>query len=142
MRDRFNTPIIIFLTICTKNRQRILANAQAHELLKSTWQKQPTWLVGRYIIMPDHIHLFCAPATLPPSPISPWVKFWKSSAARLWPQPKEGSPWQRHFWDTQLRRGENYAEKWRYVMENAVRAGLVKRAEDWPYQGELNVLQW
>jgi len=50
--------------------------------------------------------------------------------------------WQRDFWDTQLRKGENYDEKWQYVLENPVRAGLVKHSEDWPYQGELNVLEW
>jgi hypothetical protein len=25
---------------------------------------------------------------------------------------------------------------------NPVRAGLVSRPEEWPYQGELNVLEW
>jgi hypothetical protein len=38
---------------------------------------------------------------------------------------------------------ENHSDdKWSYVRENPVRAGLVARAEDWPYQGELNVLDW
>jgi hypothetical protein len=48
----------------------------------------------------------------------------------------------RHFWDTQLRRGENYDEKWEYIRANPVRAGLVPRVEDWPHQGELNELRW
>ena len=39
--------------------------------------------------------------------------------------------WQRHFWDTQLRRSESYDQKWQYVVENPVRAGLVARSEDW-----------
>lgn len=50
--------------------------------------------------------------------------------------------WERHFWDRQLRRGESYSEKWQYVVTNPVRAGLVQRVADWPYQGELNVLPW
>jgi len=50
--------------------------------------------------------------------------------------------WQPDFWDTQLRRSENYSSKGIYVADNAVRAGLVKRAEDWPFQGELNCLHW
>ncbi len=33
--------------------------------------------------------------------------------------------------------GESYSQKWDYVRENPVRAGLVKRAEDWPYAGAL-----
>jgi putative transposase len=92
--------------------------------------------------MPDHIHLFCAPAVFPPQTLKSWIGFWKSSVARRWPSPQDAPIWQRHFWDTQLRRGENYDEKWEYVVENPVRGGLVKRREDWTYQGELNILRW
>lgn len=45
--------------------------------------------------------------------------------------------WQRGFFDHVLRSDESYAQKWDYVRENPVRAGLVKRAEDWPYAGEI-----
>ncbi|MCX7914880.1 MAG: hypothetical protein N3A53_01065, partial [Verrucomicrobiae bacterium] len=50
--------------------------------------------------------------------------------------------WQRDFWDTQLRRGESYSAKWEYVRQNPMRAGLVAKAAHWPYQGELNILEW
>jgi hypothetical protein len=30
--------------------------------------------------------------------------------------------WQRHFWDTPLRRDESYNQKWHYVVENPMRA--------------------
>ena len=36
-----------------------------------------------------------------------------------------------------LRSDESYSQKWNYVRENPVRAGLVKSAADWPYQGEI-----
>jgi REP element-mobilizing transposase RayT len=140
--ERFNAPIIIFLTVCTKNRQKILATELSHQLLRSAWRMRPKWLVGRYVVMPDHIHLFCAPADIYPSPLQEWVAFWKSQVARQWLDRAAAPIWQRHFWDTQLRRGENYEEKWEYVLHNPVRAGLVSRAEEWPYQGELNVLPW
>jgi len=71
-----------------------------------------------------------------------WVSFWKSAAARNWPHHDQLPLWQRHSWDTQLRRGENYDDKWEYVLQNPVRTGLVTRSQDWPYQGELNVLKW
>ena len=41
-----------------------------------------------------------------------------------------------------MRSGDQYHEKWLYVCENPMRAGLVEDAEAWPFQGELNVLQW
>jgi putative transposase len=140
--ERYNIATIIFVTVCTKNRKRILANSRVHELLCAAWQNQPTWLIGRYMIMPDHIHLFCAPADLVPEALIKWMNFWKSHAARHWPRTEDSPIWQRHFWDTQLRRGESYTEKWEYVEQNPVRADLVARSEDWPYQGELNVLSW
>jgi len=37
-----------------------------------------------------------------------------------------------------LRGGESYAQKWQYVRENPVRAGLVTRPEDWPYFGRVH----
>ena len=140
--ERHNTAAIVFVTLCTKDRKRILADSAAHDVLLSAWQTQPSWLVGRYVIMPDHVHLFCSPAECPPRSLATWIKFWKSLCAQGWSQPNQLPIWQRHFWDTQLRRGESYDDKWEYVVENPVRAGLVKRSEDWPYQGELNVLPW
>lgn len=50
--------------------------------------------------------------------------------------------WQSLHWDTRLRRSESYTEKWHYIRENPVKAGLVLNPEDWPYQGMLNVLRW
>jgi hypothetical protein len=41
--------------------------------------------------------------------------------------------------DHVLRSGENYS-KWDYVRENPVRAGLTSDADDWPWQGEIELL--
>ena len=35
-----------------------------------------------------------------------------------------------------------YEEKWEYVRNNPVRAGLAARAEDWPFQGVIHELMW
>jgi REP element-mobilizing transposase RayT len=50
------------------------------------------------------------------------------------------SLWQPGFFDHLLRNAESYEQKWHYVRENPVRAGLVSRAEDWSYQGEIVAL--
>jgi len=141
-REIFNAPVIVFLTVCTKGRKPILADNETHALLHEAWRAAGAWLVGRYVIMLDHLHLFCAPTEHDSLPITNWITLWKSYATRRWPNPGELPIWQRHFWDRQLRRSESYDEKWNYVVENPVRAGLVARSEDWPYQGEMNVLQW
>jgi putative transposase len=48
--------------------------------------------------------------------------------------------WQRGFFDHLLRSAESYAQKWNYVRENPVRAGLVTNAGDWPYSDEIVVI--
>jgi hypothetical protein len=45
--------------------------------------------------------------------------------------------WQKGFFDHVIRSHESYDAKSVYVRENPVRAGLVRKAEEWPYAGEL-----
>jgi REP element-mobilizing transposase RayT len=49
----------------------------------------------------------------------------------------KGQIWEEGFFDHVLRSNESYSQKWNYVRENPVRAGLVKSATDWPYQGQI-----
>jgi putative transposase len=129
---------LVFLTVCTRERQPVLATPEMHQLLRNAWTSADHWLVGRYMIMPDHIHLFCAPATQPPESLVTWTAYWKRLAALS----TGGSFWQKNFWDIQLRGHESYQQKWDYVRNNPVRAGLISAADAWPHQGELNVLAW
>ena len=129
---------IVFLTVCSRNREKNLANLAVHDALLRTWNKADRWMIGAYVIMPDHIHLFCSPLdeTLA---IEKWITFWKRGFRR-----ELGSSAPRFQSDSfhhRLRGEESYSEKWDYVQENPVRAGLVKKAEDWPYQGVLNELR-
>ena len=70
-----------------------------------------------------------------------WVGMLKQHLAKAigWTQ-TSGPLWQRGFFDHLLRTAESYGEKWNYVRENPVRAGLVERAEDWQYAGEIIVI--
>jgi len=45
--------------------------------------------------------------------------------------------WQKGFFDHVLRSAESYSQKWHYVRENPVRAGLISRWEDWPYSANF-----
>src|SRR5688572_17327867 len=60
-----NRSMIVFLTVCTEHRQRILNTRVMHNRLIAAWRASTHWLVGRYVVMPDHIHLFCAPNSYP-----------------------------------------------------------------------------
>ena len=135
------TPIV-FVTCVTADRKRILDRPPVHDLIRETWLRFDHWVVGRYVIMPDHIHFFCSPNTGDSSSLSVWMKTWKAAVSRRWPDRDEQPIWQLDHWDTELRRGESYDGKWAYVLENPVRAGLVELSEDWPYAGQINELIW
>ena len=139
--EAHNRSIIVFVTVCTGKRRKILASQSSHDAIAGAWQLAETWLVGRYVIMPDHVHLFCAPNGIEAPSLERWIRFWKSIGTRKIAE-KSGTVWQRHHWDRQLRSGESYGEKWEYVRNNPVRHGYVSDADDWPYQGELNILRW
>lgn len=119
----------------------MLATSAMHQALRTAWEAANHWAVGRYVILPNHIHLFCAPNVMPSKPLGNWIRFWKAAVSKALGA-AEGTFWQTDFWDTQLRQHESYAAKWEYVRNNPARAGLVSTTEDWPYQGEMNLLRW
>jgi putative transposase len=130
---------IVLLTITTVSRVPWLACERAHRLLHQTWFEATAWLVGDYLLMPDHLHMFCAPRDLRFT-IETWVSFWK----REFSLKHRRSDWkfQSRGWHHRLRDGESYAQKWTYVQENPVRKGLVTRIEDWPFKGRVFNLIW
>ncbi|MFH1739074.1 MAG: hypothetical protein ABIH23_08705 [bacterium] len=132
-------PTIVLVTVCTKNREPWLATHEIHSLLHSIWKEASAWLTGRYMIMPDHLHLFAAPGPQD-IPLDNWIRFWKSQFMKQHNKPDRR--WQTDHWDTRLRGSERYAEKWEYVCDNPVRHGLVAQAVDWPFQGEIYVSRW
>jgi REP element-mobilizing transposase RayT len=149
----FNQPTIVFVTACTKDRARWLACDEAHRLLAEIWRRADAWLVGNYVLMPDHLHLFAAPrfdgwgsATLlrsldrPYITIERWITFWKSQFSKS--HRHADWVWQPSAFHHRLRRDENCSQKWLYVQENPVRAGLAKEIGQWPYQGTIHELRW
>ena len=134
MRNRSSA---VFLTVCVRGRRPLLARPDIHEILIAAWRAADQWIVGRYVLMPDHLHMVCAPAEATTASLAQWVRFWKGRSSKIWPFAAEKPVWQQDFWDGQLRCGESYTKKWQYIVNNPVRAGLCTRAEDWPFQGEI-----
>jgi putative transposase len=133
---RLGQSTIFYVTVCTKDRKRILACDRVHSILVDAWTQAIRYQVGRYVVMPDHVHLFCAPTGIEDEIVSKWVAYWKRLVSvRL----KDFAPvWQRDCWDTQIRGQRAYEAKWEYVRMNPVRHGLARRPDDWPYQGTSN----
>ena len=136
-------PPLYFLTICVAGRRPILANDQAFDILRGEFgaaRERYGWTVGRFVVMPDHLHFFCMSDDLPgSSSLSRFIGGFKQWSAKRIVHAKGVSPplWQEQFFDRLLRSDESYESKWLYVRDNPVRAGLVDAAEDWPYGGEI-----
>ena len=140
----FDREPIYFVTACAAGRRCLFTTEAIHAtfITFATAATAHGAFVGRYVLMPDHIHLFVA---LDPERItlSAWVKSLKNQVSKTLRHQGEPSPhWQTGFFDHVLRSGESYNEKWQYVLQNPVRAKLVSSPEDWPYQGEINPLEY
>ena len=132
----YSSEPVYFVTFCMRNRRRIpdLEKAQsALEQYARRGRDEFGAALGRYVIMLDHIHLFvCGDADFV---LSKWVAGLKRAISKA--LGVRGEFWQPTFFDHILRSDESYSEKWEYVCQNPVRAGLVKQSEDWKYQGEV-----
>jgi putative transposase len=134
-----------FLTACVEGRRPLLAN---HRVLDAFQEFCRTGLdrgffVGRFVLMPDHLHLFIVVPREVPHALSIWMKALKRSLTRVLDEMGVSPPhWQKGFFDHVMRSGESYSEKWNYVSDNPVRAGLVAEAEEWPFQGEICELRF
>jgi putative transposase len=133
---------IYFVTACVAGRRAFLADEATHGILREVWGTGcglNGWQVGRYVIMPDHVHLFCAPNPDAAS-LSTFVGGWKEWSSKFFRRRLglKDFQWQPNFFDHVLRSEESYSEKWQYVRDNPVRAGLVGDADEWPYGGHMH----
>jgi putative transposase len=87
-----------------------------------------------YCVMPDHVHLVLegvsADADLRES-----IRAWKSRTGYEWRRSGNAKLWQTGFHDRVLREEDDTRAIVRYVLENPVRAGLVRSASDYKWLG-------
>jgi putative transposase len=127
-------PTIVFLTVCTKDRKKWLATESVHRQLLDAWRAAGGWRVSRYVIMPDHVHLF-AGWDGGQWGLDSWCKYWKALFSKSHQNPEHR--WQTGYWDTRLKSYEQFQSKWDYVRDNPVRHNLVSTKNEWPFQGVL-----
>ena len=133
----YDAPVYL-VTFCTHKRKAQLASSRAHLAFIGFAERALRDFdvaVGRYVLMPDHVHLFVCGSN--DFTLGRWIGGLKQALARGvgWSKSK-GQIWQEGFFDHVMRNDESMSEKWEYVRQNPVRAGLVDRSTDWPFQGE------
>jgi REP element-mobilizing transposase RayT len=125
------------LTLCTFNRRcGFTEPALVRDVLLQFHQSADAhnFEVLAYCCMPDHLHLV-AGGTKPTSDLHAFVAAGKqhsAHAARPWIR---GRLWQPGYYERILRDRDDVQNVIRYVLENPVRAGIVKIPDEYPFAG-------
>jgi REP-associated tyrosine transposase len=95
----FATGPLYFATFCTHGRQQVLANHEVHTvfvLFAKSAECNFNVAVGRYVIMPDHVHLFVRGHH--DFRLGPWIGALKQTLAKAARLPRErGQIWEEGF---------------------------------------------
>jgi putative transposase len=119
-----------FVTMATQIRRADLlcVSGIAPKLRTSidAYDARGAWRTIAAVVMPDHVHLL---VTVPDGRrLLPLVTAWKRYTARQYEV-----RWKLGFFERRLRKHDSVAAKIEYIRQNPVRAGLVRRPEDWPH---------
>ena len=134
---RAGVPTVVFATVCVKDKIAAFLDPTLVERLVAVWRLANKWRVGRYVVMPDHVHFLCAPNVVDCS-FRTWMAYWKSTFSKG----LDWAGWQRDCWDVQIRDQAHFAERVEYMKMNPVRAGLAESPEAWSYQGAVDDVSW
>jgi REP element-mobilizing transposase RayT len=126
-----NVDTIYFLTLCVEGRKEMLATQRAWEALHSVIKKLHKWDFLGVVMMPDHLHMLVGPKIERDESLSHMIRWFKRWFNEAMVEPIQ---WQAGGFDRILRGDESAIQKWHYMRENPVRAGLVSDFRSWPYQ--------
>jgi len=96
------------------------------------YRREGRFLLHEFVVMPNHLHLLLTPTGIALEKAMQFVKGGFSYRAK-----KElglsTDVWERGYVDHRIRDAADYARHVTYVRQNPVEAGLVERAEEFPY---------
>ena len=126
-----------FLTICTRERQEVFVDATlvtpiVTRLLDTAASHEFAVIV--YCMMPDHAHVLLEALT-DAADLCQCVRIFKQTTSFDWKRERGARLWQRGYFDRVLRADEDTSSVARYILENPVRAGLVKDPRDYAHLG-------
>ena len=128
-------PLYYFITLCVKERRRVLCRNEVFEGIRDVLDQIPGWIHPVGVVMPDHLHLLISPIT-PSASISIWTACFKRKLGKLI---YEDWVWQDGCFDHLIRNVVSGWEKFQYIRMNPERAGFVDSWVEWPYQwGTIN----
>jgi len=131
---------LYLLTAVTAYRQPLFADWRCAWAASATLGAPAHWQDAQllcWVLMPDHWHgLIRLDDGANLSALMRSAKGASARAANL-ARGRGGAIWEPGYWDRALRRDEDAATAARYIVQNPVRAGIVRRAVDYPYWDAL-----
>jgi putative transposase len=122
---------------CTRDREPVFISAAAVEIVLLQFLRAAAAThvaVVAYCFMPDHVHLLVQGMDNG-ADVRRFIRLAKQYSGYQYSK-RFGRPiWQRLGYERVLRASEAVEVAARYILWNPVRAGLVKRAEDYPFSG-------
>jgi putative transposase len=130
-----------FVTICTYDRVTVFIDDQSvdHVLMHlSRTADDQRFSVVAYCFMPDHVHMLVEGIHFA-ADFREFVRIFKQRSSFAWKQRTGRALWQRSYFEHVLRNDEDTIGVAKYILENPVRANLVKRPEDYPFLGSMTM---
>ena len=121
---------IYFITICCQQRgiNQLCDETTARVLFDTAriYHERARWNLDLLLLMPDHLHALIGIDGR--DSLSQLIRDYKRITTKL-----ARVEWQRNFFDHRLRHDESFAEKFAYICQNPIRAGLIRAEQDWRY---------
>ena len=124
----------------------LLRHSAIAELIIENWKHYDNerYDLIAYVVMPNHVHVLINDKGI--VPLSEIVQAWKGYTGKKIKEwtidnadqtvgvPRHLTPiWHREYWDRFIRDEEHFYNAIDYILNNPVKAKLVKEIEDWPW---------
>jgi REP element-mobilizing transposase RayT len=127
------------LTFCTDRRRRLFTQHAAVNLVLSQISRaaeEQRFAVLTYCFMPEHVH-FLVQGECETADCKRFISLSKQYSGYLYSQTFKEKLWQRYGYERTLRNDEQTLTVARYILNNPVRAGLVRNPTEYPFVGSL-----
>lgn len=137
-----------FFTLVTFQRQPILCLDESRQLLREAIamvRETHPFVVDAWVLLPDHMHCIWRLPEGDTGYSTRWglIKSAFTKGAKGWlPTPsanasrrkhREGTVWQRRFWEHMIRDERDFAAHYDYIHFNPVKHGYAPAPRDWPF---------
>ena len=128
---------IFSVTTATRDRVRVFAEPAVAGGAVDVLRERSAFHLVRvlaFCVMPDHVHILMSPSRTCDVPT--FVGQFKNLAQRrAWTLGVHGAFWQQSFHDRALRREDDVMTVVGYILDNPVRAGLVRSSHEYAFSG-------